>query len=228
MNGNRGADGATGPTGPQGAVVGQSTLLQSRFSGYRNAVPDWNGAGASNAKYAVGGTTPNWGAPNSPTQVYYQMETAQTDTFNTEDILESGFHGQASPGGDLTGGFLRITALAWMSDQVSNPLYLGRVRISVKKFDVTPNSAGLATPTDQPTATIIDNTSYQIAPNTIPGPFGAYSWSFILESDGLTVTRNEIFKLGFSYEVVDNGGNPITLATNGPWAINWRMEYCII
>ena len=156
------------------------------------------------------------------------METAQTDNFNTEDVLDSGFHGQATPGGDLTGGFIRVTALAWMSDQVSNPTYLGRVRISVKKFDVVPNTAGLATPTTSPTATIIDNTSYQIAPNTIPGPLGAYSWSFTLTSDPLTMTRNDIFKLGFSYEVEDTGGNPITLDVSGPWSIKWRMEYCIV
>ena len=226
--GMNGSKGLTGPQGSQGAVVGTSTLLQERFSGYRATVPDWNGAGTSNSKYAVGGNTPNWGSPNAPTQNYYLMETAQTDTFNTQDLIDSGFHGQATPGGDLTGGFIRVTALAWMSDQVFNATYLGRVRISVKKFDVVPNSQGLATPTDQPTATIIENTSYQIAPNAIPGPLGAYSWSFEMTSDGLTSTRNDIYKLGFSFEVEDTGGNPITLDTNSPWSIKWRMEYCIV
>ena len=221
--GSQGNPGATGATGPAGSATAPVQLM-NRFSGYRATVPDWNGSFIS-GKYAVGGLDPNWASPSSANQSFYEMQTAQTDTFDTEDLIDAAFIGNTTPADDLTGGFIRVTGMAYLQEQVSNPTYLGRVRIAIKKFDIVPNTAGPATPTDQPTGTIMDTQTYQIAPNTIPGPFGEYAWSFILDTGTITLTRNEYYKLGFAFEVVDNVGTGITLDSSKPWMIKYRIEY---
>ena len=78
---------------------------------------------------------------------------------------------------------------------------------------------------NQPTGTIMDKQTYQISPNTVPGPFGEYAWSFILDTGTLTMTREEYYKLGFAFEVETTGGTGITLSSDKPWSIKYRIEY---
>ena len=187
--------------------------------GNRVAVPDWNSStAAKQSKYVVGntsGSTQNIPDPTTAAPYLKSMAIIPSDPWTVIELVNSSFN----TGSTLTGGRLRLTFIAVADDQA---VVLGnecRVRYAANIFDYvidTPIGSSSLSPTAQPLS--------NATPPVSVGSGGEYDFHTSVFSDPLTLTRDEVITVGFSFEA-SNGGSPVILGTTSQWSIKWRLEY---
>ena len=217
----KGDDGDIGATGATGAGFSSSDyyFLQDGFMGYHTDVPDWNGA-VSPTKYAVGNTTAsfiNIPQPTSDALLKKSMIAFAADPWDVEQLINSSFQTSSTT---LTGGVLRLSFFAMMTGQLSAAGNVGKLRYSINVFNAPINTPIGNTPIQPASVPLAGET----AAITISG--SVYDFHGIAESSLLTLTRDQVVTVGFSYEVNDGDAGPgVQLQTNQPWSVKWRLEY---
>jgi len=215
-----GTNGDIGATGATGAGYSASAyyFLQDGFMGYHSGVPDWNGA-VNPTKYAVGNKSSgviNIPQPTSDALLKKSMSLVTLDTWDVGQLINSSFQTSST---DLTGGVLRLSFFAMMDGQLTTAGYLGKFRYSVNVFASTVGSA-IGNASLSPVSVPLSGVTTAIT----AGGGGVYDFHEVKESAGLTLTRDQVVTVGFSFEVND-GDTGIVLEADQPWSVKWRLEY---
>ena len=215
--------GTTGATGATGAGYSASAyyFLQDGFMGYSSNVPDWNGA-VDPTKYAVGSLSnldiniPN---PNAGTSLLKKsMVMSPADPWDVGQLINSSFSTLPT---SLTGGSLRLSFFAMMDGQSTlSAAYLGKFRYSVNIFSSTVTGT-IGNASLNPVSVPFSGVTAGI---TAGSGNGVYDWHEVETSAGLTLTRDQVITVGFSFEVND-GDTGLVLEADQPWSVKWRLEY---
>jgi hypothetical protein len=231
--GATGATGFTGATGTSGGDIGATGatgagysasayyFLQDGFMGYSSNVPDWNDP-VDPTKYAVGSLSnldiniPN---PNAGTSLLKKsMDLSPADPWDVGQLINSSFSTLPT---SLTGGSLRLSFFAMMAGQSTlSAAYLGKFRYSVNIFSSTVTGT-IGNASLNPVSVPFSGVTAGI---TAGSGNGVYDWHEVEESAGLTLTRDQVITVGFSFEVND-GDTGLVLEADEPWSVKWRLEY---
>ena len=218
VKGDAGDIGATGATGA-GFNSSDYYFLQDGFMGYHTGVPDWNGA-VDSSKYAVGNKSSgviNIPQPTSDALLKKSMALVSLDPWGVEQLINSSFQTSSTA---LTGGVLRLSFFAMMTGQISAAGYVGKLRYSINVFNA-PINTPIGNTASQPASVPLAGETTAI---TISGT--VYDFHGKAESSSLTLTRDQVVTVGFSYEVNDGDAGPgVQLQTDQPWSVKWRLEY---
>ena len=187
--------------------------------GYHTDVPDWNGA-VSPTKYAVGNTTGgviNIPQPTSDALLKKSMVGLAADPWDVEQLINSSFQTYST---DLTGAALRLSFFAMMTGQISAAAYVGKLRYSINVFNAPINTPIGSTPIQPASVPLASFTT------AIPISGSVYDFHGVVETGTLTLTRDQVVTVGFSFEVNDGESGPgVQLLSTEPWSVKWRLEY---